>query len=100
MNEPARTKKRGELLSIDMSGLSKQVPLWSFLLTVMIAFGGAATVWGQSKQELTALRSDLQAAKVQMEADRRESNERYEAIVKRLDYIAETVYEIKGKVNK
>ena len=46
-----------------MSGLSKQVPLWSFLLTVLVAFGGAATVWGQSKQELTALRAEVQEAK-------------------------------------
>jgi hypothetical protein len=83
-----------------MSGLNKQVPLWGFILSVMVAFGGAATVWGQSKQELTALRSDLQAAKVQMDAERKESNERYKAISDRLAYISETVYEIKGKVNK
>lgn len=83
-----------------MSGLTKQVPLWGFILSVLIAFGGAATVWGQSKAELVALRNDLQSAKVQMEAERRESNARYETISARLTYISETVYEIKGKVNK
>jgi hypothetical protein len=83
-----------------MSGLTKQVPLWSFLLTVLIAFGGASVVWGQSKQELVALRSDLQSAKLQMEAERRESNARYETISARLVYISETVYEIKGRVSK
>jgi hypothetical protein len=35
-----------------------------------------------------------------MEEERRESNERYKAISDRLAYISETVYEIKGKVNK
>jgi hypothetical protein len=83
-----------------MSGLNKQVPLWGFILSVLVAFGGAATVWGQSKQELVALRNDLQSAKLQMEEERRESNERYKAISDRLAYISETVYEIKGKVNK
>jgi hypothetical protein len=35
-----------------------------------------------------------------MDAERKEGNERYKAISDRLAYISETVYEIKGKVNK
>ena len=83
-----------------MSGLAKQVPLWSFLLTVLVGFGGMATVWGQSKQELTSLRTEVQDAKARAENDRKESQERYQAINDRLTYISETLYEIKGKVNK
>ena len=72
-----------------MSGFSKQVPLWSFLLTVVIAFGGAAAVWGQSKQELQTLRSEVQESKGQ-----------FKYVIDRLDSISNDLYEIKGKVSK
>lgn len=66
-----------------MSGLSKQVPLWGFILSVLIAFGGAATVWGQSKQELTALRAEVQEAKARFTDVSKELNE----IRKSVDWI-------------
>ena len=76
-------------MGIDMSGLTKQVPLWSFLLTVIVGFGGVATVWGQSRQELQSLRGEVQESKAQ-----------FLRVIDRLDRISEDLYEIKGKVNK